>query len=76
MDYTVHASLGEKQMEQEYDKKDMKGSPSTKVVAPEESEFPEGYAHYVKRGRHCVRGPDGLLKKFKTHNECIEYANG
>ena len=62
-------------MEQEYDKKDMTESPSTKAVAPK-SEFPEGYEHYVKRGWHCVRGPDGLLKKFKTHKECKEYANG
>lgn len=74
MDYTVHASLGEKQMEQEYEKKDITESPNVKA-APK-SEFPEGYEHFVKRGLHCVRGPDGLLKKFKTHNECVEYANG
>ena len=61
-------------MEQDYDKKDISESP--KVKAAPKSEFPKGYEHGVKRGWHCVRGPDGMLKKFKTHAECIEYANG
>ena len=43
MDNTVHAQLGAK-MEQDYEKKDIKESPMTKVVAPApKRDFPAGW---------------------------------
>lgn len=55
----------------EYEKKDITASPN---VAPR-PEFPVGWEHFVKRGMHCVRNPAGLMRKFKTRAEALEWAN-
>ncbi len=62
-------------MEKDYDTKDIKASPQTKVVAPK-SDFPEGWDYYVKRSKHCLRGPDGMLRKFGSKAKAVEFANG
>ena len=62
-------------MEKDYDTKDIKASPQTKVVAPK-SDFPEGWNYYLKRSRHCVRSPEGRLMKFGSKAEAVEFANG
>lgn len=61
-------------MEKDYDTKDIKASPQTKAVP--KSDFPEGWDYYLKRGRHCLRGPDGILRKFSNKAEAVEFANG
>lgn len=55
----------------EYEKKDITASPN---VTPR-PEFPVGWEHFVKRGMHCVRNPAGLMRKFKTRAEALEWAN-
>jgi hypothetical protein len=62
-------------MEQDYEKKDIKESPKTKAPAPKR-DFPKGWEYYVKRGRHCLRGPDGMLRKFDSKDEAMKHANG
>ena len=62
-------------MEQDYDKKDIKESPKTKAPAPKR-DFPKGWEYYVKRGRHCVRNPEGMLMKFNSKTEAMDHANG
>ena len=61
-------------MEQDYEKKDIKESPETKA-APSTG-VPEGLTYNVKRGKHCVRSPEGMLYKFGTKDEALEHANG
>ncbi len=61
-------------MEQDYEKKDIKESPSTKA-APK-PDVPEGWQYYVKRNRHCVRSPEGVLSKFNSKDEALDHANG
>ena len=61
-------------MEKDYDTKDIKASPQTKA-APK-PDFPEGFNYYLKRGVHCVRGPDGRLMKFNSKAKAVEFANG
>ena len=61
-------------MEKDYEKKDIKASPQTKA-APN-PDFPEGWTYNLKRGRHCLRGPDGMLRKFDSKAEAVEFANG
>ena len=73
MDNTVHAQLGAK-MEQDYEKKDIKESPSTKAAS--KSDMPEGWEYFVRRSKHCVRGPDGIIHKFYTKSEAVDHANG
>ena len=76
MDNTVHAQLGAK-MEQDYEKKDIKESPMTKVVAPApKSDFPDGWVYNLKRGRHCVRSTEAMLYKFDSKEEAVAHANG
>ena len=62
-------------MEQDYEKKDIKASPQTKVV-PKKPDFPKGWQYYYKRGSHCVRSPEGMLNKFSSKAKAVEYANG
>ena len=62
-------------MEQDYEKKDIKESPSTKAVAPKR-DFPEGWTYNLKRGKHCVRSPEGMLYKFNSKTEAMDHANG
>ena len=61
-------------MEKDYEKKDIKASPATKA-APK-PDFPEGWDYSVKRGKHCLRGPAGMLMKFSSKAEAVEHANG
>ena len=61
-------------MEKDYEKKDITASPATKA-APK-PDFPEGWNYYVKRSRHCLRAPDGILRKFGSKAEAVEWANG
>tara|TARA_B100000686_G_scaffold283231_1_gene306068 strand:+ start:767 stop:955 length:189 start_codon:yes stop_codon:yes gene_type:complete len=62
-------------VEQDYEKKDIKESPEVKAVAPK-SDVPEGWQYYIKRSKHCVRSPEGVLAKFGTRQEALDHANG
>jgi hypothetical protein len=61
-------------VEKDYESKDIKASPQTKV-APK-PDFPKGWNYEVKRGKHCLRGPNGILRKFNSKAEAAEFANG
>ena len=61
-------------MEKDYESKDIKASPQTKV-APKKPDFPEGWNYEVKRGKHCLRGPNGILRKFSSKAKAAEFAN-
>lgn len=60
-------------MIEDYNKKDMKKAPKVKKVTKKEFILPEGWTMFVKRGRWCVRNPDGLLSKFATENAAKKY---
>ena len=59
----------------------------TKVMTPSTTEarqavenvpvvrsFPEGWEYFVKRGEHCARNPEGLMKKFGTKSQALDWA--
>jgi len=55
-------------MIEDYDKKD--------IVAPKvkkESMMPDGWTMVEKRGRWCVRNPEGNLHKFSSKDEAKKY---
>ena len=55
-------------MMEDYDKKD--------IVAPKvkkEFKLPEDWSMVLKRGKWCVRGPDGRLHKFASENAAKLY---
>jgi len=55
-------------MIEDYDKKD--------IVAPKvkkEFSLPDGWSMVEKRGRWCVRNPEGVLHKFATKNAAKLY---
>tara|TARA_B100001063_G_C16491461_1_gene417573 strand:+ start:403 stop:588 length:186 start_codon:yes stop_codon:yes gene_type:complete len=56
-------------MIEEYSKKDMKMAPKVK----KQSTLPEGWSMVEKRGRWCVRNPNGVLNKFATKKAAKEY---
>ena len=62
-------------MEKDYESKDIKASPQIKATV-EKPDFPEGWNYEVKRGKHCLRGPTGILRKFSSKAEAAEFANG
>ena len=37
--------------------------------------FPDGWEYFIKRGEHCVRNPEGLLKKFTSKKAALDWAN-
>lgn len=55
-------------MIEDYDKKDMK-APKVK----KEFTLPEGWSMIEKRGRWCVRNPQGILHKFSSEGEAKKY---
>ena len=55
-------------MIEDYDKKDMK-APKVK----KEYTLPEGWTMFEKRGRWCVRNPEGNLHKFSSKDEAKLY---
>jgi|TARA_R100000482_G_scaffold118502_1_gene62589 hypothetical protein len=61
-------------MIEDYDKKDMK-APKVKVAPKVKKEFtlPEGWSMAEKRGRWCVRNPEGVLYKFSSKDEAKKY---
>tara|TARA_B100000902_G_scaffold152619_1_gene149162 strand:- start:1490 stop:1675 length:186 start_codon:yes stop_codon:yes gene_type:complete len=56
-------------MIEDYDKKDMKMAPKVK----KQFTLPDGWTMVEKRGRWCVRNPEGLLSKFATEKAAKEY---
>jgi len=56
-------------MIEDYDKKDMKMAPKVK----KQFALPDGWTMVEKRGRWCVRNPEGLLSKFATEKAAKEY---
>ena len=52
-------------MIEEYSKKDMKPK--------NEFTLPEGWSMVEKRGRWCVRNPEGVLSKFATKSAAKQY---
>jgi hypothetical protein len=64
----------DKIMIEDYDKKDMK-APKVKVAPKVKKEFtlPEGWSMAEKRGRWCVRNPEGVLYKFSSKDEAKKY---
>lgn len=67
-------------METTYETKVMKPSVTearqvVENVAPvKPREFPEGWEYFVKRGEHCARNPEGLMKKFGTKSQALDWA--
>tara|TARA_R100001591_G_scaffold109810_1_gene120325 strand:+ start:1009 stop:1206 length:198 start_codon:yes stop_codon:yes gene_type:complete len=59
----------DKIMIEEYSKKDIKKTPKIK----KEFTLPEGWSMVEKRGRWCVRNPDGVLSKFATKSAAKQY---
>ena len=55
-------------MIEDYSKKDMK-APKVK----KEFTLPEGWSMAEKRGRWCVRNPEGVLYKFSSKDEAKKY---
>lgn len=66
-------------METTYETKVMKPSVTEARQAVENvpvvRSFPEGWEYFVKRGQHCVRNPSGLMKKFASKKEALDWAN-
>jgi hypothetical protein len=56
-------------MIEDYDKKDMKMAPKVK----KQFTLPDGWTMVEKRGRWCVRNPNGNLSKFATEKAAKEY---
>jgi len=52
-------------MIEEYSKKDMKPK--------NEFTLPEGWSMVEKRGRWCVKNPEGVLSKFATKSAAKQY---
>ena len=70
-----HARITEKKVEKDYESKDIKASPQIKATV-KKPDFPKGWDYSLKRGRHCLRGPDGMLIKFSSKAKAMEHANG
>jgi len=64
-------------MKDDYDKKDIRKSPETKVVKTKvKADFPSGWGYHLKRGSHCLITPEGKQIKFASKEEAMGYANG